>query len=150
MSSLLVNFNARVADVALWEHRARSSETVCILVEHNRTLVLHKLAFPEHPVHLSPSTGSSLQFDTCALKPRPQRICRLPCIVMRDLARHVVKHVRLRNAVRCRRADEAHHGTEVTQECAVKRRECTTGEGEFRGTVMRKERVGMLQERNEH
>lgn len=65
---------------------------------------------------------------------------------MRDLARHMVQHMRLRNTIRRMGTEPGHHRAEITKQFTVERRESTTGERVLWCTVVRKERVGVLEE----
>lgn len=65
---------------------------------------------------------------------------------MRDLARNVVQDVSLRNTVGGMRAEPAHNGTQIAEEMTVQGGKSATGKGELGGTIMRKKRVGVLQE----
>ena len=68
---------------------------------------------------------------------------------MRDLAVHVMKHVRLRDAVCGRGTDPAHDAAKVAEEVAVQSREGAAREGELARTVVWEEGVGVLQERDQ-
>lgn len=71
-------------------------------------------------------------------------------MVMRDLAVDVVSDVGLRDTMGAGGGDPGHCGSEVTKEAAIVGCQGTTGEGELARTVMRKEGVGVLQERDQH
>jgi hypothetical protein len=47
-------------------------------------------------------------------------------------------------------ADPGHDGAKVAEQTAVESRECTAGEGELGCAVVGEDRVGVLQERDEH
>jgi len=57
-------------------------------------------------------------------------------------------HVRFGNAIRRVGADPPHNGAQVTKEVAVQRSERTAHEGKLGWTIMREQRVGVLQKRN--
>lgn len=69
---------------------------------------------------------------------------------MRNLARDVMEHMRLRNSVRSMGTDPAHDGSTVAKKRAIKSRKSSTGKGELGSAVVRQERVGMLQERDQN
>lgn len=71
-------------------------------------------------------------------------------MVVRDLGRDMVRNVGLRDTVSEVRADPAHDAAAVAEEVAVERRKRTTGERELGGTVVGQERVGVLEEGDEH
>ena len=65
---------------------------------------------------------------------------------MRNLAGDVVQNMSLGNTVRRMSTDPAHEAAEVTQKAAVQSGKSSASEGELRSTVVREERVGVLQE----
>ena len=71
-------------------------------------------------------------------------------IVVRDLARNVVQYVGLGDAMRSMGTNPTHDATTITQQVTIQGSKGASGEGEFRGTVMRKERISVLQESDEH
>ena len=144
-----VNLDTRIACILVSEHGASSSETLRILVEEDVALVLDELALLEHAVDLGPASGAAAEVDAVLGKALTERIGRLPSVVVGDLARDVVENVRLRDAVRCKGTEPAHHAAEVTEEVAVEGSERSTGESELRSTVVGQDRVGVLEESNE-
>jgi len=69
---------------------------------------------------------------------------------VRDLARNVVQYVGLRDAMRSMGTNPTHDAATITQQVTIQGSKGASGEGEFRSTVMRKERISVLQERDEH
>jgi hypothetical protein len=69
---------------------------------------------------------------------------------MRNLAGKVMQDVGLRYTVSGVRANPSHNATTVTEEVAVQSGKGSAGKSELRGTVMRKEGVGVLQEGDQH
>ena len=67
-------------------------------------------------------------------------------MVMRNLAGNVVQDVRLANPVSGSSANPSHETSQVTEQATVQCSKCTTGEGEFRCTVVGEEGVGVLKE----
>jgi hypothetical protein len=61
------------------------------------------LALPINPIHLSPPRIPPLQLDSRFPQPHPQRIRGFPSMVMRDLAVHMMRYVRLGDPVGERR-----------------------------------------------
>lgn len=70
-------------------------------------------------------------------------------VVVGDLAVDVVQDVRLRDAVSGDAAEPAHQATEVAERAAIQRRESAALEREFALAVTGKDRVGVLQERDQ-
>jgi len=64
---------------------------------------------------------------------------------VRDLARDMVQDVSLRNTVSSMCSDPAHDAAQITEKATVQGSKGATGEGELRATVMREERVSVLQ-----
>lgn len=62
------------------------------------------------------------------------------------LAVDVMGDVSLRDTMCASCSNPGHDGTEVTKEVTIIGRQGTAGEGKLGGTVMRQERVGVLQE----
>lgn len=58
----------------------------------------------------------------------------------------MVQDVSLRNAVGSMCAEPGHNGTQITEEVTVQGGKGATGKGELGGTIMREQRVGVLQE----
>ena len=71
-------------------------------------------------------------------------------VIVGDLADNVVEDVSLRDTVGTSTTDPAHNGAKITEQLAVKSGESTTSECELGGAVVRKKRVGVLQERDQH
>ena len=71
-------------------------------------------------------------------------------MVVRNLAVDVVEHMGLRDTVSCGGTDPTHDAAKTTEQVTVKSRQSTTGEGELGGTVVGKERVGVLKEGDEN
>lgn len=69
---------------------------------------------------------------------------------MRDLARNMVRNVRLGDTVRRARADPAHDAPQVPKERPVERRQRTARERELARTVVRQDGVRVLQEGDQH
>ena len=67
-------------------------------------------------------------------------------MVMRDLAVDMVCDMSLRNTMRRGGSDPGHDRSKVTKEVTIISRQGTAGESELSRTIMREERVGMLQE----
>lgn len=67
-------------------------------------------------------------------------------MIMRNLARNVMKNVRLRNTICGVCADPGHDRATVSKKAAIQSGQGTTRECELRGAVMGEERVGMLEE----
>ena len=146
---LVEDLNTRVARRVVRVHGARRRETERVLVEEDVALVLDKLALLEHTVDLGPASGAAAEVDAVLGKALAERIGRLPGMIVGDLARDVVENVRLRDAVRRKGTEPAHHAAEVTEEVAVEGSERSTGESELRSTVVGQDRVGVLEESNE-
>lgn len=58
--------------------------------------------------------------------------------------------VGFRDAISCVCANPSHNTSAVAEKAAVQSGKGTAGKGEFWGAVMRKERVGMLQEGDQY
>ena len=56
----------------------------------------------------------------------------------------------LRDAMRSMGANPTHNGAAVAQQVTIQCSKGTAGESKFGGTIMRKDRISMLQERDEH
>lgn len=69
---------------------------------------------------------------------------------MGDLAAYVVEHMGLRDTIRSMRADPRHDGAKVAQKVTVEGGKSTTSESKLRSTVVREERVGVLEESDQH
>jgi hypothetical protein len=70
-------------------------------------------------------------------------------IVVGDLAGNMVEDMSLRDTIGSMCANPAHNTAKVTEKVTVERSKGTTREGELGGTVMRKERIGVLKEGNQ-
>ena len=142
----LLQIDTRVRDLTFRPHGTRRSEALCVLVKHNLALVFDELALLVHAVQLAPAAWRTLEDETGALETLAEGRARFPGVVMRDLARDVVEDVGLGDTVGRACTDPAEERTGTTEERAVERGQCAAGEGEGRGTVVREERVGVLQE----
>jgi hypothetical protein len=69
---------------------------------------------------------------------------------MGDLAGNVMGNMCLRDTVGGVLSKPAHHAAQVAEEATVERGKGTTSESELRGAVMREERIGVLQERDQN
>lgn len=69
-------------------------------------------------------------------------------VIVRNLAVNVVKDVGLGDAVGGGSTDPAHDATAVTEQLAIQSCQSTTGERELGCTVVRKDGVGVLEERD--
>lgn len=108
------------------------------------------LTLPKHPIHLRPPPRPALPSHPRGLQHAlAQRPRRLPRVIVRDLAAHVVQDVRLGDAARRPRADPPHERAGVAEEAAVERGEGAAREGVLRGAVVREEGVGVLEEGDE-
>lgn len=103
-------------------------------------------ALPEHTVNLSPSSRPAAEVDASARKALAKSISRFPRMVVRDLARNVMRNMSLGDAMGRTRANPAHDAAEIAKQVPVKSCKGTTLERELGRAVMRKERVGVLQE----
>jgi hypothetical protein len=54
------------------------------------------------------------------------------------------------DAIRSMGANPTHNRAAVAQQVTIQGSKGTPGESEFRGTIMRKDRISVLQERDEH
>ena len=164
-----MNVDTRVTGVGVSDQWPSSSETECVLVEDDVTLILDKLfrwfqyqerratserftnlALLVDTIDFGPSGIASLKFDAGTSKTSPQGIGGVPGMVMRDLAVNVVGNVSLRYTMCASCSDPGHDGTKVTKEVAIIGGQSTTGECELAGTIMREEGVSVLQERDHH
>lgn len=87
-----------------------------------------------------------MKVDSRLSKSSSQSIAGLPGIVMGNLAANVVEDVGLGDTVSSSGTEPSSNWTKITEEATVECRESTTGESEFRSTVMGEERVGVLEE----
>jgi hypothetical protein len=101
-------------------------------------------------INFGPPRMASLQLEAGASKTSPQGIGGFPGMVMRDLAVDMVGNVGLRDAMGTSGSDPGHDGSEVAKEATIIGRQGTTGEGELASTIMWKEGVGVLQERDQY
>lgn len=69
---------------------------------------------------------------------------------MRDLAADVVEDVGLRDTVSGTSTDPCTDRAEIAKEVAIESGKRATSEGELWGTVVGKERVGVLKESDQH
>lgn len=108
------------------------------------------LALLVHTVDLCPATWPTLEVGvTIGAEELLESSASFPGVVMRDLARNVVQNVGLRDTMSSVGSDPAHETTKVTEEVAIKGGESTTGEGELWCAVVGKQRVGVLEERDQ-
>lgn len=107
------------------------------------------LASPVHTVGLCPATRATLQLESAISQELPQGISRLPRVIVRDLARDVMQDVRLTDPMSRSSADPTCNGAKVTEKSAIQGSEGTTGEGKLGRAVVGKERVRVLEERDE-
>jgi len=145
---LLLDVDTRVASIDVGDQWPSGSETVCILIENDVTLIFDELAQLVDTVNLTPSRVASLKVDTGTSEKSPQSIGGFPGMVMRDLAMDMVGNVSLRNAVCASGSNPGHNGSEVAEKVTIISCQGTTGESELSRTVMREEGVGVLQESN--
>ena len=61
-----------------------------------------------------------------------------------------MQYMSLRDAMRSMGANPTHNGAAVAQQVTIQGSKGTPGESEFGGTIMRKDRISVLQERDEH
>lgn len=108
------------------------------------------LALLVNTIDFCPSRIASLQLDAGTSKTSPQGIGGIPGMVMRDLAVDVVGNMGLRDTMCAGSGDPAHDGSEIPKEAAIVGRQGTTGKSELARTIMGKERVGVLQERDQN
>ena len=66
-------------------------------------------------------------------------------IIVRDFARDMVQDVSLRNTVSSMSTDPGHDGAQVTEKVTIQGGKGATSKGELGATVMRKERISVLQ-----
>jgi hypothetical protein len=71
-------------------------------------------------------------------------------MIVRNFTANVVCNVRLGDTVRGPRADPSANRTEFSKKVPVEGRKRSTREGKFGRPVVRKDRVGVLEERDEY
>lgn len=101
-------------------------------------------------VTFRPSTCIALNLHAGALQLSFQDCGRFPCVVVRNLACNVMEDVSLRDTVGGKCTDGTHNGTKITEEIAIQCRQSTTRESVGRSAVMGEQRIGVLEECNEH
>jgi hypothetical protein len=121
-----------------------------VLEEDNITLILNELALLVDTVDLSPSTRATLVLHSLLSEELLESSRSFPSIVVRNLAGDVVKDVSLRDTVGSVCTEPSHDWAKVTKKVAIQGGEGTTGEGKLGSTVMREERVGVLEEGDEN
>lgn len=123
-----------------------------VLVETDFTLIFDELALADNPQSLAPSTGVALDEDSVPSQALVDSITGLPGVVVGDLAADVVGDVSLGDTVSGGGADPSGNladDARSAHEFTIEGRESTTGEGEGGGLVVRKSRVGVLEEGDE-
>jgi len=145
-----MDIDTRVAGIGVDDQWPSGSETACVLVENNVALIFDELALLVNTVNLSPPSVASLKLDTGTSETGPQGIAGFPGIVMGDLAMDVVSDVSLGNTMCAGGSNPGHNGSEVAKEVTIISRQGTTGKSKLARTIMREERVGVLQEGDQY
>lgn len=148
LNPLIFYINSRVANALIGKHRSARCKSARILVKHNLALVLDKLALAPYAQRLAPGARTALVVVSGRGKTRLEMAGCLPCIVVGNLARDVVRNVRLADAVGERCPEPASNRPDnawPTKQIAVQSRECTAGKGKRRGTIVGQQGIRVLQ-----